>query len=367
MPKGKIRFLLQEKSEDKQKLENDWQNFLEKDTYLIFDDKEQFLGTLKQNSKIPRISWFCFKARKKFKKIKIALHVLQQLIEFYNPKFLNKRLREYKSFLDGKDDNLKFGLDDDQKIAVIKDDKHNLVVAGAGSGKTSVITAKIAYLIRRRDKINPARILVLAFTRNAAKEMEERIKRNYNLNLRISTFHSLGWNIITEETKKKPNLLFDGNEKDLNLLISDIFKNLLSEKKYQEILIDYLAYYPEQEVKEDSFEYKEEYYRYVRNKKYTTLNNIEVKSIGERNIANFLFLHNIEFQYEPLVEWVDKDDEQEKKYHPDFYLPEFEIFIEHWGLNVNHEVAPWFTKSSQDYLEVMEWKLSQFKKTRIYH
>ena len=45
MPKGKIRFLLQEKSEDKQKLENDWQNFLEKDTYLIFDDKQQFLDT----------------------------------------------------------------------------------------------------------------------------------------------------------------------------------------------------------------------------------------------------------------------------------------------------------------------------------
>ncbi|GAG76126.1 unnamed protein product, partial [marine sediment metagenome] len=40
---------------------------------------------------------------------------------------------------------------------------------------------------------------------------------------------------------------------------------------------------------EESFEHKQEYYRYMRNKKYTTLNNIEVKSIGERDIGNFLF------------------------------------------------------------------------------
>lgn len=42
MPKGKIRYLVQEKSENKQKLENDWQDFLEKDIYLVFDDKQQY-------------------------------------------------------------------------------------------------------------------------------------------------------------------------------------------------------------------------------------------------------------------------------------------------------------------------------------
>jgi hypothetical protein len=47
MPKGKIRYLVQEKTEYKQKLEKDWQDFLEKDTYLIFDDKQQY-GTFRR-------------------------------------------------------------------------------------------------------------------------------------------------------------------------------------------------------------------------------------------------------------------------------------------------------------------------------
>jgi len=361
MPKGKIHLILKEKYELKNKLTSDWKSFVKKDTYLTYDEKEQFLERLKIASKYPRIFWFYFKKRRIVKQNKHDLRNLREIIKNYNNNFIERRLIEYCSFFDGKDDNLKFGLDEDQRLAVIKDDKHNLVVAGAGSGKTSVITSRIAYLIRRNDKINPERILALAFTRNAAREMEERIKRNYGLNVKISTFHSLGWNIIKEETNKKPNLLFDGNENDQYILITDIFKNLLKEKEYQDILIQYLAYHTEQDVKEESFEYKEEYYRYMRNKKYTTLNNIEVKSVGERDIGNFLFLHNIEFIYETRVDWVD-ESEEDKEYHPDFFLPDYDIYIEHWGLNENFEVPPWFTITSQEYLENREWKLAQFEK-----
>jgi len=361
MSKGKIREIYQKKLEHKKEIDDVWQGFLIKDTYFIFNEKQQLIDTINQTAKIPRISWFYFKTRKKFKIIKNELTRLEEVISNYNNIFIQKRLEDYSSFFEGKDDNLKFPLDEDQRKAIIRDDKHNLVVAGAGSGKTSVLTARIAYLIRRKDKIDPERILALAFTRNAAKEMEERIRKNYRLSVSISTFHSLGWNIIKEETKKKPNLLFDGNENDQYLLIKDIFKNLLSEKKYQDILIQYIAYHPEQEVKEESFEHKQEYYRYMENKKYTTLNNIEVKSIGERDVGNFLFLHNIEYKYEPLVEWVDKDEE-DKEYHPDFYLPDYDIYIEHWGLNERCQVAPWFTITSQEYLEIRKWKLGQFEK-----
>ncbi|MFX0030156.1 MAG: UvrD-helicase domain-containing protein [Candidatus Hermodarchaeota archaeon] len=361
MPKGKIRQTLQEKLENKIQIEKEWQKFLKKDTYLIFDEKSKIFDSIEQLVKIPRISWFYFKTRKKLKIIKKELKALKDLISNYNKIFVERRLDQYSSFFDGKDDNLKFPLDTDQRLAIIKDDKYNLVVAGAGAGKTSLLTARIAYLIRRNDSVDPERILALAFIRNAADEMEKRIRKNYNLNVRISTFHSLGWTILNEETGKRPNLLFDGNENDQYLLITDLFKNLLREKQYQDNLIEYLAYHPEQEVKEESFEYKEEYYRYMRNKKYTTLNNIEVKSVGERDIANFLFLHNIEFKYEPLVNWADKSEE-DKEYHPDFYLPDFDIYIEHWGLNEKCEVAPWFTISTQEYLEVRKWKLEQFEK-----
>ena len=58
------------------------------------------------------------------------------------------------------------------------------------------------------------------------------------------------------------------------------------------------------------------------------------------------------------------ESEEDKEYRPDFYLPDHDIYIEHWGLNENLEVPPWFTKTSQEYLELREWKLSQFEKLR---
>lgn len=89
-----------------------------------------------------------------------------------------------------------------QREAVGYIDGPCLVLAGAGSGKTSVITRKIAYLIK--DCGFPARsIVALTFTNKAAREMKERVgqlvKRPQALGLSISTFHNLGLSIIRRE------------------------------------------------------------------------------------------------------------------------------------------------------------------------
>jgi len=361
MPKGKIQQLFPEKYELKQKLEKDWQNFLIRDIYLIYDEKRKFFQNINQLTKFPRRSFFKFRERGQIRQFRKRMHRLIEEINNYNHNFVERQLKIYSSFLDGRDDGLKYPLDDEQRLAVIKDDKHNLVIAGAGSGKTSVISSRIAYLIRRKDKVDKERILALAFTKVAADEMKERLKRNYGIEIDISTFHALGRSIIEEELGHNQKLIFNGNEKKIYELIEKLFVEVLQEEKYQNILIEYLAYHSEQEVKDESFEDKEEYYKYMRNKRYTTLNDISVKSISERDIGNFLFLHNIQFEYEPLVEWVD-ESEEDKEYHPDFYLPDYDVYIEHWGLNKNFQVPPWFTKSSEEYLELRDWKLEQFKK-----
>jgi len=342
-------------------LEENWANFLKKETYLIFDDKERFLNEIKQLTKYPWYYWLVFPLYLKERSNRKKLEILKQQIFNFNNEFVKKRLVDYSTFFDGKDDGLKYPLDEDQRMAVVKDDKHNLVIAGAGSGKTSVIASRIAYLIRRKDKVEKDRILALAFTRVAAEEMRKRLLNEYSIDIEISTFHALGRNIIYEEMGIKPKLLFNGSEKQKRELIDNIFNEVLKEKKFQDILVDYLAYHSEQEVDEATFEEKEEYYKYMRNKNYSTLNDIVVKSIAERDIGNFFFLHNVDFEYEPLVEWVDESDE-DKEYHPDFYLPEYDIYIEHWGLNRDFEVPEWFSISSEEYLELRDWKLSQFEK-----
>ena len=92
-------------------------------------------------------------------------------------------------------DNLLNTLNDMQKEAVLDFSNPLLVLAGAGSGKTRVITSKIAYAIKEMG-ISPYRILAVTFTNKAAKEMRDRINNmipDENINgLEMRTFHSFG-------------------------------------------------------------------------------------------------------------------------------------------------------------------------------
>ena len=97
-----------------------------------------------------------------------------------------------------------------QKEAVINTDGPMLILAGAGSGKTRVLTTKVAYLIYEKD-VHPGNILAITFTNKAAKEMKERIFSLVGkdaFNIQISTFHSFGLKIIKENYDK---LGYDNN------------------------------------------------------------------------------------------------------------------------------------------------------------
>lgn len=92
-----------------------------------------------------------------------------------------------------------------------------LILAGAGSGKTRVLTTKVAYLIKEKD-IHPGNILAITFTNKAAKEMKERIFSLIGkdaFNIQISTFHSFGLKILKENYKEI------GYEKNFTILDSD--------------------------------------------------------------------------------------------------------------------------------------------------
>ena len=96
------------------------------------------------------------------------------------------------------------GLNPQQREAIHYLDGPLLVLAGAGSGKTRVITQKIAYLVQDCG-FQPRNVAAITFTNKAAKEMQERIgkllSRSTAEELQISTFHSLGVRILREEAK----------------------------------------------------------------------------------------------------------------------------------------------------------------------
>ena len=117
-----------------------------------------------------------------------------------------------------------------QREAVLHGDGPLLILAGAGSGKTRVITYRIAHLIRERN-VRPGNILAVTFTNKAATEMRERLERLLNIPLRglwISTFHAACVRILRQHVErigyKRQFVIYD--ETDRSSLIKTCMQDL---------------------------------------------------------------------------------------------------------------------------------------------
>ena len=158
-------------------------------------------------------------------------------------------------------------LNEAQRAPVVHKDGPVMVIAGAGSGKTRVLTYRIAYLMQQG--VDPFNILALTFTNKAAREMKERIGRivgpSEARNLWMGTFHSVFARILREEASKLgfPRDFTIYDQQDSHRLISAIIKEMGLDKdvyKYKQIasrissyknnLITVKAYYENPELQE---------------------------------------------------------------------------------------------------------------------
>ena len=116
-----------------------------------------------------------------------------------NNNFIENELIILKDYFDnmyvGIDNNIK--LDIEQRIAILTDEDYNMIIAGAGSGKTTTIAGKVKYLVDIK-KVEPSKICVMSYSRKTTEELRDRINIDFSIPAKVSTFHSLGYSYIRE-------------------------------------------------------------------------------------------------------------------------------------------------------------------------
>jgi DNA helicase-4 len=262
-----------------------------KETYLTYHERENLI----ENCKDCLYTCSPFRNRSKLldepshdfieKSVAELSYLSNEFEKYDNEDFIQERIQQYDYLFQ----KSPFPLDKSQKRAIIIDDTHNLVVAGAGSGKTEVLITRVAYLKEREpDGIDVKRILILAFQNKAAREISERLNRRFGIgDIEAKTFHSLGLKILKDgckgSGKENPDSDF---EKEFSNYINSLFNNKKLNGDFQKKIADYMKFYHDNEIikSENDFEEKEEFYWYMMNLTYTALDGTKVKSEAERAI-----------------------------------------------------------------------------------
>lgn len=249
-------------------------------------------------------------------------------------------------------------LTEEQKKAVLCFESRVLLIAAAGSGKTSTMVAKAGYALKK-GYFSPDKILLLAFNNDAANELRERIKTRITPlgldadKIVANTFHAFGLDVIGQSTGKRPSIApWVENNKDIDTLIEivDELKDTDIQFRFQWDLFRIVIGQDLPEFGKDS-DSADSWDDANKRNGFRTLNNEIVKSQGEVLVANWLFYNGVKYEYERPYK-VDTADTSHRQYHPDFYLPEIDAYLEHWALDA-HGTPP---KEFVGYKESMEWK-----------
>lgn len=233
-------------------------------------------------------------------------------------------------------------LTNEQRLAVLRNDDRNMVLAAAGTGKTSVIVAKVLDIVDR-GLTDPSRILVLAYNNSAAKEIRERLKLRAQTSgtetgedLDVFTFHALGRQIIRDVGITTYMSEFTEDSTKLNQWVTGWITEYV--KRQPQRMMDLLSLIPEP-IDPFSFETKADYEAYIGKTDYRTLNDERVKGYQELQIANHFYINGVPYIYEnPYISKVRIDPGFD--YRPDFYLPDADIYLEHFGVSRDGSTRP---------------------------
>jgi DNA helicase IV len=247
-------------------------------------------------------------------------------------------------------------LSDEQARAVACFDNRVQVLAAAGSGKTSVMVARAAYAVSR-GFVPAEKILLLAFNKAAATELQERVDARFaaagidSSGVRAATFHSFGLDVIGRATGEKPRpapWLDGGGDLEMVERIVDELRDGDERFRYNWDLYRLLfARSPTSLADGEADGWNAE----KKENGYQTFGGQVVKSHGERLIADFLFFNGVDYRYEQRY-LHDVFDAAHSQYRPDFYYPAIDTWHEHWALDRDGNPPAEFV----GYAQGIDWK-----------
>lgn len=338
----------------------DCDKYLAKSDYLhLVDEYADIFATFNNLQETRMLEHYCTTNNCDIERVKSFIRYYQELKEDknsspiykHNEKFISDHLVSEKSYLDGilseVDPNIK--LDDEQRKVVLSDEDYTLVIAGAGAGKTTTVSAKVKYLVERKG-IRPDQILVISFTNKAVGELQDKINKALKIDCPITTFHKTGYAIRRrQETEERVRIVTEGY---MFNVVNDYLKhNILEYPELVDKLILFFGSYFDAPYEGDDlnsfFNYitkadfttlrgnMDEYTEKVidqRSGRYVTIAHERLRSLQEVVIANFLYMNNIEYTYEKTYPYNIL--RSHKPYTPDFTITQGEkiAYIEHFGI-----------------------------------
>ncbi|KXU34937.1 hypothetical protein AXK11_07565 [Cephaloticoccus primus] len=266
--------------------------------------------------------------------------------------YLNKFLKTPNPFFKEGD-----SLTEEQIKSIIIDDDRNLVIAGAGSGKTRVVVNKIKYLIEHK-KVKPSEILLLSFAKASVVDLNQKLGSLCS----ARTLHSFAYNVVRETSPVSINCV-----NKIEGIVHDVLQAQLRDPNNLEDFLKFyrnsfnykskpLAHYKSiQDLRENldkkkiTYQTNNRFGKIITDRHIKTLKGDWVRSVDEKFIADFLFTHGIEYAYEkPYPHYRDR-------YLPDFYLPRHNIYLEHLALGENNYPVP-IIEDADKYLQGIAWK-----------
>lgn len=281
------------------------------------------------------------------------LATLKKIFDEQNEKHLARQRVARKPFFDEVEKN---PLTDEQIHACVCMDDAVMVVAAAGSGKTSTMVAKTGYVLRE-SLATPEQILLLAFNRATADEVGERIAEQLKGvpdvdKVKSNTFHAFGIEVIGMATGKRPSLAPwvspDNPGADIRE-VGNIIDTLCQDAAFKREWDLFRTVYGRDVGRWGQRQEPDAYVDGVRG--FLTAKGEVVKSKEERVIADWLFYCGVDYAYERAYEH-ETADENHRQYFPDFYYPAAKLYHEHFALNAKGE-SP---KEFKNYLEGVQWK-----------